>query len=96
MKVEYNKLKTIFDNDILTKYEQSLKEANEQLKLAELEIERAQQQHQDQIEQVSSPSLTFVKVKSSLTEESDRRVDEIKKEMYKKDKLIFKATRKAK
>ena len=35
-------------------------------------------------------------MKATLNEESDKRVEEVKKEMYKKDKLIFKATRKVK
>lgn len=52
VKVEYNKLKIIFDNDILNKYEHSLKEASNKLREAEMELERTQQLHQDQIEQV--------------------------------------------
>ena len=52
VKIEYNKLKLIFDNDILTKYEQSLKEASDKLKEAEQELERTQTFYQDQIEQV--------------------------------------------
>lgn len=53
LKVNYNKLKMIQDNDLMDNYEKSLKEVNSKLKETESELEKNAEMYKEQIETVS-------------------------------------------
>lgn len=54
VKVEYNKLKTICNSDILNNYEKSLKDANSKLTEAHEKMLKLQENHQEELEKVKS------------------------------------------
>jgi chromosome segregation ATPase len=53
VKVEHNKLKMLYNNDILDNYEKSLREANHKLSEAKEELEKNQEVHRGELENVS-------------------------------------------
>jgi len=53
IKVECNKLKTLYNNDVLDNYEKSIKQVNNKLELANEEITKLEEIHKDELENVS-------------------------------------------
>ena len=56
-KVEHNKLKMIYDSDLLNNYERSLKDANDKLNEADLELEKCEAHYKQVLEQVLNYQL---------------------------------------
>lgn len=59
IKIEHNKLKMMYNEDVLDNYEKSLREAHQSIKEAQHENDKLQEFHKDEIQNVLIITLIF-------------------------------------